>query len=332
MSAMKPCCARVFAYSPAACSLTPHPDAPRRLLNIFRVGSARRQIDVARHVERLVFEGNAFNGDFVDLTDLHHCARCRSFTKAAAKLAMSPSALSQIIGRLEKRLGLRLLTRTTRSVAATDAGERLLQTLVPALEQLDASVAALSELREKPAGIVRITSVEHAAKTVIWPVLKKLLPDYPDMIVEIALDYGLVDIVAERVAAGFRLGEQVAKDMIAVRIAPDMPMAVVAAPGYLAKLALPAVPQDLVHHRCINLRLPTSGGLYVWVFQKKGREIKVRTDGQLVFNTIDLIVEAALAGFGPGYLPMDQAEKHVKSGRLVSVLPEWSPTLSGYHL
>lgn len=270
--------------------------------------------------------------EMADLTAFVAVAQEASFTKAAAKLAMSPSALSQIIGRLEKRLGLRLLTRTTRSVAATEAGERLLQTLVPALEQLDASVAALSEFRDKPAGVIRITSVEHAAKTVIWPVLRKLLPDYPDITVEITLDYGLVDIVAERFDAGVRLGEQVAKDMIAVRMAPDMQMAVVAAPGYLEKYGMPAVPEDLVNHRCINLRLPTSGGLYVWVFQKKGREVKVRTDGQLVFNTIDLIVEAALAGFGLGYLPMDQVEKDIRSGRLISVLADWSPRLSGYHL
>ena len=270
--------------------------------------------------------------EMADLTAFVAVAQESSFTRAAAKLGMSPSALSQIIGRLEKRLGLRLLTRTTRSVAATEAGERLLQTLVPALEQLDASVAALSEFREKPAGIIRITSVEHAAKTVVWPVLRKLLPDYPDITVEITLDYGLVDIVSERFDAGVRLGEQVAKDMIAVRMAPDMQMAVVAAPGYLERAGMPAVPQDLVDHRCINLRLPTSGGLYVWGFQKKGREVRVRTDGQLVFNTIDLIVEAALDGFGLGYLPMDQVEKHVNRGRLVTVLPDWCPKLSGYHL
>ena len=270
--------------------------------------------------------------EMADLTAFVAVAHEASFTKAAAKLGMSPSALSQIVARLEKRLGLTLLTRTTRSVAATDAGERLLQTLVPALEQLDASVAALSELREKPAGIVRITSVEHAAKTVIWPVLKKLLPDYPDISVEITLDYGLVDIVAERFDAGVRLGEQVAKDMIAVRMTPDIPMAVVAAPGYLEKRERPAVPQDLVGHRCINLRLPTCGGPYVWVFEKKGREIKVRTEGPLVFNTIDLIIDAALEGFGLGYVPMDQVEQHLKSGRLVTVLADWTPKLSGYHL
>lgn len=270
--------------------------------------------------------------EMADLTAFVVVAQEASFTKAAAQLGISPSALSQIVGRLEKRLGLRLLNRTTRSVAATEAGERLLQTLVPALEQLDASVAALSEFREKPAGIIRITSVEHAAKTVIWPALRKLLPDYPDIKVEITLDYGLVDIVAERFDAGVRLGEQVAKDMIAVRMAPDMQMAVVAAPSYLEKHAQPVIPQDLVNHRCINLRLPTSGGLYVWVFERDGREVKVRTDGQLVFNTIDLIIEAALAGFGLGYLPWDQVAQHVKSGRLATVIPDWCPKLSGYHL
>jgi DNA-binding transcriptional LysR family regulator len=270
--------------------------------------------------------------EMADLTAFVAVAQEASFTKAAAKLGMSPSALSQIVARLEKRLGLRLLTRTTRSVAATEAGERLMQTLVPALEQLDANVAALSELRDKPAGTIRITSVEHAAKTVIWPVLKKLLPDYPDISVEITLDYGLVDIVAERFDAGVRLGEQVAKDMIAVRMTPDIQMAVVVAPDYLEKREGPAVPQDLVSHRCINLRLPTSGGLYVWAFQKRGREIKVRTEGPLVFNTIDLIIDAALEGFGLAYVPMDQVEKHLKSGRLVTVLADWTPKLSGYHL
>ncbi|MES2758906.1 MAG: LysR family transcriptional regulator [Pseudomonadota bacterium] len=270
--------------------------------------------------------------EMADLTAFVAVAQEASFTRAAAKLGMSPSALSQIVGRLEKRLGLRLLTRTTRSVAATEAGELLLQTLVPALEQLDASIAALSEFREKPAGIVRITSVEHAARTIIWPVLKKLLPDYPDITVEISLDYGLVDIVAERFDAGVRLGEQVDKDMIAVRMSPDTPMAVVAAPDYLERLGRPAVPQDLVNHRCINLRVPSSGGHYVWRFEKRGRELKVRTEGPLAFNTIDLIVEAALAGFGLGYLPLDQVERHVKQGRLASVLADWCPKLSGYHL
>ena len=270
--------------------------------------------------------------EMADLTAFLVVAEERSFTRAAAKLGMTQSGLSQIMRRLEKRLGLRLLTRTTRSVTTTDAGERLLQTLAPALANLDASLASLSELRDKPAGTIRITSVEHAAKTIIWPALKKLLPDYPDISVEIELNYGMVDIVAERFDAGVRLGEQVAQDMIAVRMAPDMQMAVVGSPAYFARISPPLVPQDLMQHRCINLRLPTSGGLYVWVFEKKGRELKVRTDGPLVFNTIDLIIEAALDGFGLGYLPLDQVETHLASGRLVSVLKDWCPKLSGYHL
>lgn len=270
--------------------------------------------------------------EMADLTVFLVVAEERSFTKAAAKLGMTQSALSQIMRRLEKRLGLRLLTRTTRSVAPTEAGERLLQTLAPALANLDASVAALSELRDKPAGTIRITSVEHAAKTIIWPALKKLLPDYPDITVEITLDYSLVDIVAERYDAGVRLGEQVAQDMIAVRIAPDIPMAIVGAPDYFDKHPPPVMPQDLVQHRCINLRLPTSGGLSTWGFEKDGRKLKVRTEGPLVFNTLDLILEAALNGFGLGYLPLDQVEMYLESGRLVTVLSDWTADLSGYHL
>jgi DNA-binding transcriptional LysR family regulator len=267
-----------------------------------------------------------------DLTAFVVVVEERSFTRAAARLGMSPSALSQIVNRLERSLGLRLLTRTTRSVAPTEAGERLLQTLAPALEQIDASIAALGDLRGKPAGVIRISSVEHAARTIIWPALRACLPDYPDISVEITLDYGLVDIVAERYDAGVRLGEQVDKDMIAVRIAPDMQMAVVGAPAYLAGHPPPAAPQELVEHRCINLRLPTSGGLYVWEFGREGRELKVRTQGPLVFNTIDLIIEAALAGFGLAYVPLDQVAQHIADGRLASVLEAWTPKLSGYHL
>jgi DNA-binding transcriptional LysR family regulator len=270
--------------------------------------------------------------EMADLTVFLVVAEERSFTKAAAKLGMTQSALSQIMRRLEKRLSLRLLTRTTRSVAPTEAGERLLQTLAPALANLDASLAALSELRDKPAGTIRITSVEHAAKTIIWPALKKLLPDYPDIAVEISLDYGLVDIVAERYDAGVRLGEQVAQDMIAVRIAPDIPMALVGTPAYLGKHPAPAVPQDLVQHRCINLRVPTSGGLTTWGFEKDGRKLNVRTEGPLVFNTLDLILEGTLNGFGLAYLPLDLVEMHLDSGRLVPVLNDWCANLSGYHL
>jgi LysR family transcriptional regulator, regulator of peptidoglycan recycling len=270
--------------------------------------------------------------EMADLTAFLVVAEERSFTKAAAKLGMTQSALSQIMRRLEKRLGLRLLTRTTRSVAPTEAGERLLQTLAPALANLDASVAALSELRDKPAGTIRITSVEHAAKTILWPALKTLLPDYPDISVEVSLDYGLVDIVAERFDAGVRLGEQVAQDMIAVRIAPDIPMSVVGTKDYLGKHPAPVMPQDLMQHRCINLRVPTSGGLTTWGFEKDGRKPNVRTEGPLVFNTLDLILDAAINGFGLAYLPLDLVTTHLASDQLVTVLSDWSADLSGYHL
>jgi len=267
-----------------------------------------------------------------DLTAFVVVAEERSFTRAAAKLGMSQSSLSQIVRRVESRLGLRLLTRTTRSVAPTEAGELLLRTLVPALEELDTSLAALSSLREKPAGTIRITSVEHAAKTVIWPKLKKLLRDFPEIAVELSLDYGLVDIVAERFDAGVRLGEQVDKDMIAVRIAPDMPIAVVGSPSYFERHAPPKIPQELVNHSCLNLRLRTSGGFYPWELRKRGRELNVHVRGPLVFNTLDLIQEASLAGFGLAYLPEDQVREHIDRGRLVSVLKDWCPTHSGYHL
>jgi DNA-binding transcriptional LysR family regulator len=270
--------------------------------------------------------------EMADLTAFVVVAEEQSFTRAAAKLGISQSALSQIVRRLETRLGLRLLARTTRSVAPTDAGQRLLHTLQPALEDLDASIAALSELREKPAGTIRISSVEHATEAYLWPVLKALLPEYPDLNVEIVNDYGLTDIVSERYDAGVRLGEQVAKDMIAVRIAPDMPMALVGSPAYFDASPPLDDPQDLVRHRCINLRLPTSGGLRFWPFEKDGHELKVRTEGQLVFNAIDMIVEGAIAGLGLSYQPQMIVKDHLDAGRLVQVLPDWSQALPGYHL
>ncbi len=270
--------------------------------------------------------------EMADLTAFVVVAEEQSFTRAAAKLGISQSALSQIVRRLETRLGLRLLARTTRSVAPTDAGQRLLQTLQPALEDLDASIAALSELREKPAGTIRISSVEHATEAYLWPVLKTLLPEYPDLNVEIVNDYGLTDIVSERFDAGVRLGEQVAKDMIAVRIAPDMPMALVGSPAYFAANPTLEDPQDLVRHRCINLRLPTSGGLRYWPFEKDGHELKVRTEGQLVFNAIDMIVGGSLAGLGLSYQPKMIVQVHLDAGRLVQILSDWSSALPGYHL
>jgi DNA-binding transcriptional LysR family regulator len=259
-------------------------------------------------------------------------ARDRSFTRAAAKLGVSQSALSHTIRGLEARLGLRLLARTTRSVAPTEAGERLLRALGPRFDEIEAELAELSELRDKPAGTIRITCGEHPAEAILWPALAKLLPRYPDIKVELTVDYGLTDIVAERYDAGVRLGEQVAKDMIAVRIGPDFRMAVVGAPSYFARRTKPKDPRDLTAHDCINIRLPTYGSIYAWEFEKRGRALKVRVEGQLVFNNIALRVNAALAGLGLAYLSEDQVQEHVAEGRLVRVLGDWCPPFSGYHL
>ncbi|WP_024352792.1 LysR family transcriptional regulator [Brevundimonas naejangsanensis] len=259
-------------------------------------------------------------------------ARERSFTRAAAQLGISQSALSQTVKALEARLGLRLLTRTTRSVSPTEAGERLMRTVAPRLEEIEHELAALTELRDKPAGTIRITAGEHAAITVLQTGLARLLPDYPDIHVEVIVDYGLTDIVAEGYDAGVRLGEQVAKDMIAVRIGPEMRMAVVGSPDYLAAHGRPEIPQDLMHHNCINIRLPTYGGLFPWEFEKDGREIKVRVEGQLVFNNIGLRLRSALAGLGLAYMPEDHAQDHIAAGRLVRVLEDWCGSFPGYHL
>jgi DNA-binding transcriptional LysR family regulator len=267
-----------------------------------------------------------------DLMAFLAVARERSFTRAAAQLGVSQSALSHAIRGLEERLGLRLLTRTTRSVAPTEAGERLLRTVGPKFEQIDSELTALTELREKPAGTIRITTGEHAAQAVLWPALTTLLPRYPDVKVELAIDYGLTDIVAERYDAGVRLGEQVAKDMIAVRIGADFRMAVVGAPSYFETKPKPKKPQDLTAHDCINIRLPTYGGIYAWEFEKRARELKVRVDGQLVFNNITLRLNAVLAGLGLAYLPEDQVEPYVADGRLIRVLEDWCAPFSGYHL
>ena len=270
--------------------------------------------------------------DMADLTAFLAVAEERSFTRAAVRLGISQSALSQIVRRLENRLGLRLLTRTTRSVAPTEAGDRLLQTLAPALSDLDARIAALTALRGKPAGVIRITSVEHAAETVIWPVLRTFLRTYPDIKVEIVLDYGLTDIVAERLDAGVRLGEQVDKDMIAVRISPELQMAVVGAPSYFDQQPRPKVPQDLVHHQCINLRLGASRENAPWRFKKGKREPHVRIDGPVAFNTFAMILDAALDGFGLAYAPRDYVQRHLDEGRLISVLTDWCPPLPAYYL
>jgi DNA-binding transcriptional LysR family regulator len=267
-----------------------------------------------------------------DLLAFLAVARERSFTRAAAKLGVSQSALSHTIRGLESRLGLRLLTRTTRSVAPTEAGDRLLRNVGPRFEEIEAELDSLSELRDKPAGTIRITTGEHAADTILWPALAKLLPRYPDIKVELNIELALTDIVAERYDAGVRFGEQVGKDMIAVRIAPDMRMVVVGAPSYFATRPVPKKPQDLVGHSCINIRLPTYGGLYAWEFEKAGRELKVRVEGQLVFNRLTQIVTAALAGFGLAFVPEDLVEPHVAKGRLKRVLEDWCTPFPGYHL
>jgi DNA-binding transcriptional LysR family regulator len=272
------------------------------------------------------------HGNLNDLLVFRAVATERSFTRAAAKLGVSQSALSHTIRGLEERLGLRLLTRTTRSVAPTEAGERLLHTVGPRFEEIEAELEALSVLREKPAGTIRITATDYAADTILWPKLAKFLRQYPDIKVEIMIDYGLVDIVAERFDAGVRSGEQVAKDMIAVRIGPDMRSAVVGAPSYFEGRSEPRRPQELIGHNCINLRLPTRGGLYAWEFENDGRELKVHVEGQLVFNGTFQMLNAALAGFGLAYVPEDAARPHLAKGRLKRVLDDWCPPYSGYHL
>ncbi|MBV9111429.1 MAG: LysR family transcriptional regulator [Hyphomicrobiales bacterium] len=271
-------------------------------------------------------------GNLDDLLVFFAVGHERSFTKAAAKLGVSQSALSHTIRALEARLGVRLLTRTTRSVSPTEAGERLLLTIGPRFEEIASELRAIRELRDKPAGTIRITATEYAADTILLPKLTKFLRTYPDIKVEIVIDYGLTDIVAQRYDAGVRSGEQVAKDMIAVRIAPDMRMAVVGAPSYFKARAEPKKPQDLVDHNCIMLRLPTYGGLYAWEFEKNGRELRVRVDGQLTYNTTAQMLNAALAGLGLAYVPEGLARCHFAKKRLRRVLEEWCPPYSGYHL
>jgi DNA-binding transcriptional LysR family regulator len=271
-------------------------------------------------------------GNVNDLLAFLAVAREQSFTKAAAQLGVSQSALSHTIRGLETRLGLRLLTRTTRSVAPTEAGERLLNNVGSRFDEIDAELAALSALREKPAGTIRITTGAHSAEAILWPALAKFLPNYPDIKFELIVDNGLIDIVAERYDAGVRLGEQLARDMIAVRIGPDMRMAVVGAPSYFAGRKRPQTPQDLTDHLCVNLRLPTLGGLYAWEFEKDRRELKVRVDGQLVFNDTGLMLEAAMAGLGLAYLPEDKVAPQLAQGRLIRVLADWCAPFPGYHL
>jgi DNA-binding transcriptional LysR family regulator len=270
--------------------------------------------------------------NFNDLVAFITVASEGSFTKAAAKLGVSQSALSQTVRSLEERIGIRLLTRTTRSVSPTVAGERLLQTAGPRFEEIQSELSALKEMRDTPAGKIRITAGEHPAISVLAPALEKLLPAYPDVEVEIIIDYGLTDIVAERYDAGVRLGEQVAADMIAVRISPDMRMAVVGSQSYFHKHPWPETPQDLTSHNCINIRFPTHGNLFVWEFEKDGRELRVRVGGQLTFNNISMRLDAALRGLGLAYLPEDQVSDLIAAGKLIRVLEDWCPYFPGYHL
>lgn len=267
-----------------------------------------------------------------DLAAFLAVAEARSFTRAAAQLRTSQSALSHTLRRLEARLGMRLLTRTTRSVAPTEAGERLLETLRPAFGDIDARLAALSALRDKPAGTVRINTGAHAAQTLLWPALARFLPSHPEIQVEIVVDQSLADIVAGRYDAGVRLGERVAKDMVAVRIGPDLRLAVVGAPAYFATHPRPKTPHDLAKHDCINLRLPSLGGFYAWEFEKDGRELAVRVEGQLAFNDMQMIQRAALDGFGLAILMEDMARPLIAAGQLVRVLSDWCAPFAGYHL
>jgi DNA-binding transcriptional LysR family regulator len=270
--------------------------------------------------------------NFNDLVAFVMVAREESFTKAAVKLGVSQSALSQTVRGLEERVGLRLLTRTTRRVSPTAAGERLLKTAGPRFEEIQAELSALAEMRDKPAGTVRITSGEHAAISVLAPALEKFLPDNPDVNVEITVDYGLTDIVAERYDAGVRLGEQLAKDMIAIRIGPEIRMAVVGAPSYFRQNPWPEVPQDLTRHNCIQIRMPTHGNILSWEFEKDGHELKVRVEGQLVFNNIGMRLDAVRRGLGLAYMPEDQVAELIASGEVVRVLEDWCEPFPGYHL
>jgi len=270
--------------------------------------------------------------ELVDLNAFLTVTEEESFTRAAAKLGTSQSSLSRTIRRLEDRLGLQLLTRTTRKVAPTAAGGRLLGTLKPALDSILAELTTLSELREKPAGTIRITTSEHAADSVLWPALERLLPDYPDIDVELSIDPGLTDIVEQRFDAGVRLGGAIAKDMVALRIGPDQRMAVVGAPRYFDKHGRPDTPQDLAEHDCINLRLLSAGGFYAWEFEKAGQEVRVRVDGQLAFDDVRMIVRAAAAGFGLAYVMEDRVRAQLADGRLIRVLDDWCPAVPGYHL
>jgi DNA-binding transcriptional LysR family regulator len=272
------------------------------------------------------------NIDLNNLRTLIVVAREQNFTRAAAQLGVSQSAVSHTIRGLEEKLGLRLLTRTTRGVSLTEAGERLLSRIVPHYDGINAELDALGDMRDKPSGTLRISTHDHAAVTVIWPRLSKLLQQYPELKLEVIINYALIDIVAERFDAGVRLGDQVAKDMIAVRIGPDFRMAVVGSPAYLRGRVPPEAPKDLTDYSCINLRLPTYGGLYAWEFARDGKQVEAQVQGQAIFNTIGQVLTAALEGHGLAYMPEDVVQPHIDAGQLVPLLRDWWPTFPGYHL
>ena len=267
-----------------------------------------------------------------DLAAFAAVVREGSFTRAAAQLGVSQSALSHTIRSLEQRLDLKLLNRTTRSVSTTEPGERLYQTVAPRLADIEAELSSLSELRGRPAGTVRITATRHAAESLVWPRLQAVLLEYSDIKIELSSDDQFTDIVAERFDVGVRLGSDVAKDMIAVRMAPDLRLAVVGSAGYLAQHGRPKHPQDLAQHACIGRRLPTHGGLMTWEFQRRGRQLSVHTNGRLVFNSGELILDAALKGYGLAWLPLDMVREHIATGGLEQVLADWAMTYPGYHL
>ncbi|MEQ4530585.1 MAG: LysR family transcriptional regulator [Mixta sp.] len=271
-------------------------------------------------------------GNLDDLALFMVVVRERSFTRAAAQLGMSQSAVSHIIRGLENRLDLRLLNRTTRSVSPTEAGEQLIERIGPRFEEIEAELAALEELKDKPSGLVRITAIDHVVESLIWPRLEPILRHHPGIKVEIISDYRLNDIVAERYEIGVRRGDQVARDMIAVRMAPDQRMIIVGAPVYFQHHPVPTLPEELINHNCINLRLSTHGGLYAWELERNGNAVQVRVDGQLTFNRTQQILDAVLAGYGLAYMPDDMVISHIQAGRLVTVMEEWSAIFPGYHL
>ncbi|GHE73790.1 LysR family transcriptional regulator [Camelimonas fluminis] len=277
-------------------------------------------------------EGQVVRENFNDLLWFLVVAEERSFTKAAARIGITQSTLSHTIKRLETQMGLRLLARTTRSVSTTEAGERLRQSLAPRIAEIEADIAALTDLRDRPSGTIRITVSDHALETVIWPKLRAVLADYPEIRVEFSRDNGLRNIVEDGFDAGVRLGETVEKDMVAVRIGPDWRLVAIGSPGYFARRGIPATPQDLVAHNCISLRLTSGAGFYAWEFEKDGRDVRMRVDGQLIFNSTLPMVDAAIAGYGVAYVPEDIVADHIKAGRLQLVLDDWSPFFAGYYL